>query len=187
MKAKKKIVITGGPGSGKTSVINELKKQNYHCFDEVSRGYIMLGKENGIENYFKEDPLNFSKFLWQGRQNQYRESEDVEINSKNNWLFFDRGLPDVIAYLNFTKQSIKAWERELIKYPYDLFFLIPPEESIYHQDEERMESFDQAMAIHHELEQTYHSLGTCIEVPFLSIEDRANFVLDCCKNQNPIY
>ena len=36
----KNIVITGAPGTGKTSIINELKKKKYNCYDEVSRKII---------------------------------------------------------------------------------------------------------------------------------------------------
>ncbi|AFI85472.1 hypothetical protein Q7A_2684 [Methylophaga nitratireducenticrescens] len=34
------IVFTGGPGSGKTSVINRLKALNYQCATEVGRKVI---------------------------------------------------------------------------------------------------------------------------------------------------
>ena len=38
----KKIIITGGPGTGKTSLIEELKKNNFKCFDEISREITFL-------------------------------------------------------------------------------------------------------------------------------------------------
>ena len=33
-------IITGGPGSGKTSIIEALRKLGYHCVDEVGRKII---------------------------------------------------------------------------------------------------------------------------------------------------
>ena len=30
----KKILITGGPSTGKTSLVSELKKHGFYCFDE---------------------------------------------------------------------------------------------------------------------------------------------------------
>ncbi|HEX5742987.1 MAG TPA: AAA family ATPase, partial [Flavobacteriaceae bacterium] len=32
-----KIVITGGPGTGKSTLINELIKRGYNCLEEISR------------------------------------------------------------------------------------------------------------------------------------------------------
>ena len=31
----KKVIITGAPGTGKSSIIKELKNRGYFCFDEV--------------------------------------------------------------------------------------------------------------------------------------------------------
>ena len=35
-----KFIITGAPGTGKTSIINHLKKKGYNCIDEISREII---------------------------------------------------------------------------------------------------------------------------------------------------
>jgi len=34
---QQKIVITGGPGTGKSTVIEELIKRNFKCMTEISR------------------------------------------------------------------------------------------------------------------------------------------------------
>ena len=36
-KINKRIVLAGGPGTGKTSVINALKKERFYCFEEAAR------------------------------------------------------------------------------------------------------------------------------------------------------
>ena len=36
-KINKRIVLAGGPGTGKTSVLNELVKLEFHCFQEAFR------------------------------------------------------------------------------------------------------------------------------------------------------
>ena len=46
----KRIIITGGPSSGKTSIIDALKDEGYSCFDEVSREII---QEMNIKTAFK--------------------------------------------------------------------------------------------------------------------------------------
>ncbi len=55
-----KILITGGPGSGKTSIINELENKNYNCEHEIVRSLTLQVKENGIDQLFLKNPLNFS-------------------------------------------------------------------------------------------------------------------------------
>ena len=43
----KKVIISGGPGTGKSSIINELKNRGYLCFDEVWK------KEYKLFHFFK--------------------------------------------------------------------------------------------------------------------------------------
>ncbi|MEC7173627.1 MAG: AAA family ATPase, partial [Bacteroidota bacterium] len=43
----KKIVISGGPGSGKTTLVNLLKDKGYRCFEEFSRILIDRAQKSG--------------------------------------------------------------------------------------------------------------------------------------------
>ena len=45
----KRIVITGGPGTGKSTIINELIKQDYTCMEEISRQVTLDAQKEGIE------------------------------------------------------------------------------------------------------------------------------------------
>ena len=47
MKNSKKIVITGGPGSGKTSLIDELENKKFNCEKEIVRPLTLEGKKEG--------------------------------------------------------------------------------------------------------------------------------------------
>ncbi|MEO6346815.1 MAG: AAA family ATPase, partial [Aquaticitalea sp.] len=67
----KKIVITGGPGTGKSSIINELKARGHVCFDEISRQVTLEAREKGIEQLFLTEPLLFSELLLKGRLKQF--------------------------------------------------------------------------------------------------------------------
>ena len=69
-----KIVISGGPGSGKTTIINSLKDKGYFCYDEVSRELIERNKKNIAHNIFIENPIKFSNMIWEKRENQYNKS-----------------------------------------------------------------------------------------------------------------
>ena len=67
---KKRIVISGGPGSGKTTLINSLNKLGYSTFDEYSRTLIEKAKNEGKNRYFLSDPYLFSEALFTGRKKQ---------------------------------------------------------------------------------------------------------------------
>ncbi len=173
----KKIVITGGPGTGKSTVIDELAKRGYHVMPEVSREIIREARKEGIDQLFLEDPLLFSTKLLEGRIRQYEEADQSEADV----VFFDRGIPDVPAYMRYSKTPVPDEFMEACeRYSYDQpVFIMPPWEEIYTTDYERYESFNQAQLIHNRLVNMYMELGYfLIFVPFGTPEKRTDFVLD---------
>ena len=62
-----KIVITGGPGTGKSTVIKELARRNYTCMPEISREITLNARQNGTEQLFLTKPLLFSELLLEGQ------------------------------------------------------------------------------------------------------------------------
>ncbi len=173
----KRIVITGGPGSGKTTVIDELHRRGYAVMPEVSREIIREAKAQGIDQLFLEDPLLFSEKLIEGRVRQFHEAAETG----EPVVFFDRGIPDVPAYLRYSKTPVPEKFMEITRqYVYDQpVFIMPPWEEIYTTDYERYESFNQAQLIHNRLVNMYMELGYfLIFVPFGTVEKRADFVLE---------
>ena len=96
-----KIALIGGPSSGKTTLINALKSDGYYCMEEISRQITLEAQEKGIDQLFLEDPLLFSQHLLLGRQKQFIEADSIN----QDLVFFDRGLPDVVAYLDYLGSS----------------------------------------------------------------------------------
>ena len=176
---QQKIVITGGPGTGKTTVINELIKQGYHCIEEISRQVTLKAREEGIEWLFLKDPLLFSKLLLEGREKQFKESTEID----SDLIFFDRGIPDVHAYLNYLAVDYPdVYKKKSKKYRYDQILLMPPWEEIYTPDEGRYENFEQALAIYNHLKNAYARLDyKIIEVPFGTVQERVDFILKTVK------
>ncbi len=172
----KKIVITGGPGTGKSSIINELKDRNHACCDEISRQVTLEARQNGIEQLFFTDPLLFSKLILNGRLNQFNEAK----NSQASHMFLDRGLPDVLAYMDYVKTDYPDIFNETCKTNvYDHVFVLAPWQDIYKSDNERYENFEQAIDIHEFLLQSYKRFGyQLIDVPFGSVETRTDFILE---------
>lgn len=171
---KKKIVITGGPGTGKSSVIQHLEALGYPCLHEVSREITARAQKEGIEQLFLEKPILFSEKLLEARIEQHREAVE-----KNGPVFLDRGIPDVVAYMDYFNSSYPPkFTTACRKYEYDQIFLLPPWKEIYITDNERYESFEQAGEIHRYLKKTYLDLGyNPVEVPKDSIENRTDFIL----------
>jgi len=173
----KRIVITGGPGSGKTTVIEELNRRGIATMPEISREIIREAKAQGIDQLFLEDPLLFSRKLIEGRVKQFIEAGQMDVPV----VFFDRGIPDVAAYLRYSGTPIPDDIMEQTrKHQYDQpVFIMPPWEEIYTTDYERYESFNQAQLIHNKLVNMYMELGYfLIFVPFGPVEKRADFILD---------
>jgi predicted ATPase len=171
----KKIIITGGPGTGKSTIINELIKRGYICLEEISRQVILDAKKEGIDQLFLTNPLLFSELLLKGRHQQFYDADNFKLEI----TFFDRGLPDILAYMDFIKDPYPASFIETCKNTaYDEVFILKPWEAIYISDNERYENFEQALEIHDCLLKTYQDYNyKLIDVPFDTIENRTDFIL----------
>jgi predicted ATPase len=171
-----KYVITGGPGTGKTTLIQELEKRNYKCTPEISRQVTLMARKKGIDYLFLKDPLLFSKLLLEGREKQYLEA----VNSDAPIVFFDRGIPDVHAYLNhFNTAYPDVYLKKSSLYRYDGIFILPPWKDIYKNDQERFETYQSSVSIYNHLKEAYSMLDyDIIEVPYGKVQERTDFILD---------
>ncbi len=172
----KKVVITGGPGTGKSSVINALAAKGYCCLEEVSRHITLESKSKGIDQLFLKDPLLFSKLLLEGRQKQFKKAAAIT----SNFVFLDRGIPDIIAYMDYIGNSYPQYFTDAcINAKYDVVFILKPWKAIYTEDNERYETFEQALQIHDNLVNTYKNYNyKLIDVPFNTVENRMLFILN---------
>jgi len=176
---KQKIVLTGGPSTGKTTLINYLEKHGELCLHEISRSITAEAKQQGIDQLFLENPLLFSQKLLEARIQQFFEAEKIS----NTRVFMDRGIPDIIGYMKYANQSSPT---EFIEagntYRYQTIFILPPWKDIYKMDNERYESFEQALEIQAALLKTYKKYKYApIEVPVGPVEKRAHFILSKLK------
>ena len=172
---KELIVITGGPGTGKTTIIDALIEQGYACFPEISRQVTLEAKKQGIEQLFLEKPLLFSELLLEGRRKQHQQAiEDVA-----ELVFLDRGIPDILAYMHYIGDSYPAFfDHACREHQYSKIFVLPPWEEIYESDEARYENFEQAKLIFDHLLETYQKYGyELIEVPRGTVDERIQYIL----------
>ena len=176
IKVKKNIVILiGGPGTGKTTLIEGLDSKGFCCYPEISREITLEAQKNGVTQLFLEQPLLFSELLLKGRASQF---ENASLENHDT-VFIDRGLPDVLAYLNYLDQEYpQEYEDFCIKYKYNQVFVLPPWEEIYVSDQARYEDFEQSQKIHTHIVATYQKWGYHpIEVPKDTAQNRIDFIL----------
>jgi predicted ATPase len=90
------IVITGPPSSGKTSLINRLEKKGYLVCPEVAREIILYSMHSGqLKHRFARDSLALQREILSITLKR------EHMLSAEQQIFFDRGTPDSIAYLQF--------------------------------------------------------------------------------------
>ena len=174
MQRNKRIVISGSPGAGKTSIIMGLKDKGYSVFEEFSRSLIN-SKTKGKSTLFLSDPIGFSKNLFIARKKQYEDSEKF-IHPKHQVIFYDRGLHDIYAYLKATDNGNHFIKKRIYSFKYDLVFLVRPWKEIFKKDSERLESFEQAEMYYPFIKKTYEKHHKVIELPEVSIEKRIFFI-----------
>lgn len=175
----KRIVISGGPGSGKTTLIAHLEDEGYTCMHEISRTVIQEAQKEGIDQLFLTNPILFSQKLLEGRLQQFIEASEYDAP----FIFYDRGMPDVTAYMDFVDSHYPENFSETCSINrYDIIFLLPPWEEIYTQDNERYESYEQAEKVYHFLLKAYQGYNyAVIEVPVGTVDERITYIHEQLK------
>ena len=163
----KRIIITGGPSSGKSSIITRLQQLGYNCFEEISREIIKTKKV--ITSYKNFD---FEDTVFNMRKKQFDEASGLH--------FYDRSMIDGIAYMR--KNNIKIPDKMLESINecnYEkIVFITPPWKKIYHKDAERLENFKEAKEIYKLLKEVYQSFGyQLIKIPLDTVNQRVKFIL----------
>ena len=169
------MIISGGPGFGKTSIIDELEKRNYNVMHEVSRSIIKEQLDSGGDILPWKNLTTFSRLLFERRVKQFQEA------AENKWVFFDRGIPDIVAYMGKDELEIpSSYMLKLEECNYcPIVFIVPPWQEIFKNDAERMENYKTACEINEIIIQTYTNLGYEIEIlPKVSIQERTEFILN---------
>jgi predicted ATPase len=168
-----RVVITGGPGAGKTSLIAELGRRGFATIGESARAVIAERVARGLPP--RPDPESFAREILRRDLEKYsvpREAAGI--------VFYDRcaveALGMVSAAAPLREQDLRA-QLEALKF-HELVFVLPPWKAIYRMDAERDHSFEHAERVHGEIVRWYVRCGYRIdEVPRLSVEQRAVHVL----------
>jgi predicted ATPase len=177
------IVITGGPGAGKTTLLKELEECGYGYVPEVARDIIRKQVAINGDALPWEDKVKYRDLMLDKSIESYR----LTLNESTNFLFFDRGIPDTLAYSKLISIPISEKLQLATKnYRYNTqVFILPPWTEIYQTDEERIQGIKEAIETYEILIHTYQLLGyQLIEVPKTSVKQRVEFILHHLDNKN---
>ena len=169
-------VISGGPGTGKSTLIAALREAGMTCFDEVSRQIIVEANKNGT------NLLPWSNLEAFAIECHRRMMDLLNVKGKPKLCFFDRGIPDIIAYLRNGGKPVPEYLFSDGKRYAKLVLVAPPWEEIFVNDSERPQSFEECQRLHNLLLEAYTELGyRVVMLPKVSVEQRVAFVISAMR------
>ena len=173
-------VVTGGPGSGKSTLIAALAQQGFATMPEAGRTVIRAQMAEGGSALPWADRAAFAEAMLRMDMQSYRDARGHGAQG-DALVFFDRGIPDVIGYLRLSGLAVPAhMEKAATDLRYNArVFIAPPWREIFHQDAERKQDFAEAVRTCDAMTAVYRDLGyDLIVLPCAPVEDRVRFVRD---------
>jgi predicted ATPase len=168
-------VITGGPGAGKTTLIDALASAGFATLPEAGRAIIRDQVAIGGAALPWKDPALYAELMlsWDLRSRWSAPSEPGPV-------FFDRGIVDLIGYLRLSRISVPAHffaAAEAFRY-HQRVFIAPPWPEIFTQDSERKQSLEEARLTCDAVTAAYEELGyELVRLPLAPVGERLDFVM----------
>ncbi|KNB53874.1 AAA family ATPase [Streptomyces caatingaensis] len=168
------IVVTGGPGAGKSTLIDALEAAGHARSQEAGRGVIRDQAALGGRGLPWTDPELFAELMlgWELRSHH-------EAAGRPGTVFFDRGVPDIVGYLRLEGRPVPGHLREAARrFRYHRRVLAaPPWPEIYERDAERRQSYAEAVRTYEAVTAAYREFGyEPVELPRASVAERVRFV-----------
>ncbi len=176
-----KYVISGGPSSGKTTLVNLILELGYDVMPE------MAGQIIDEQLKYKGDMVPWNAVRRQEFQKELiRRQIEAEKTIKGDRLcFLDRAIPDNIAYNLYDGNTPSDYLLKSSKNGgYDCVFFLE-QVPFYEQTEFRKETSQEARRLSFLLSEVYGSLGYNVVniAPMGSAERRAEFIMDVIKGR----
>lgn len=171
-------VISGGPGSGKSTLIAALAEAGIPHMPETGRAIIQREVANGGTALPWKDPDAFAQEMLAHDIANWRRARDI-ARDIDGPVIFDRGIPDVMGYLKVIGHAVPPHVAQAAQqYRYNpRVFLAPPWREIFVQDAERKQTFAEAEATFRAMQEVYAGLGyELLLLPMGSVAERMAFV-----------
>jgi predicted ATPase len=169
------IVIAGGPGAGKTTLIEALRAAGYATAPEAGRAIIQDQVAIGGPALPWVDPALFAELMlcWDLRSYRWAARQDGPV-------FFDHALAGMPGYYRLIGRDVPAHVSAAVTaFRYRTrVFMAPPWREIYRTDTERRQSWAEAVRTYEVVGRAYVEAGyELVELPRVSVCERLAFVL----------
>ena len=168
------VILSGCSGGGKSTLLAELGRRGYAVVEEPGRRIVREELASGGSALPWADDIAFLQ-----RAMTMSLADRDAANAFDGWVFFDRGLIDAAAGLQYvTGRPVLEPLRTTHRY-HRRVFLTPPWPEIYVTDRERRHSFEAALDGYLRSIDVYPSLGYEVSIlPKVAVAERADFILD---------
>ncbi|SFP55694.1 AAA family ATPase [Sphingomonas rubra] len=175
MPADRLHIVTGGPGSGKTTLIDALTAAGVATSPEVGRRIIREQIAVGGDALPWGDERAFARLMIEGEI-----AAHVGALARGAAVVLDRGVPDVIGFLRVSGLTVPrdmAAAAEAYRYNRRVF-LAPFWADIYRHDAERRQPPTLAERTEAIMRETYAACGyELVELPRVPVAERVAFVI----------
>ena len=169
----RRAVLTGGPGTGKSTLLAALALNSVATEPEIARQVLEAPGGMALR---AEQPVSFGRAMLAGEIASFQRAARL-----GGLVVFDRGLPDTVGFFHLGKLPVpQQLEHACRTLRYEgPIFRAPPWPEIYRSDEQRIQTWAEAVASDAAVIAAWREYGyEPIDLPFASVAERVAFVLN---------
>ncbi|MEV4414246.1 AAA family ATPase [Catellatospora sp. NPDC049609] len=170
------MIITGGPGAGKTTLIEALRERGFATAPEAGRAIIQDQVAIGGRALPWADTELFAEMglMWELRSYRWALEQPGTV-------FFDHAMPSLASYYAMVAGAVPPYvEAAVRRCRYRTrAYVAPPWAEIFCNDAERKQTYAEALKLHELVLDGYHRYGyELVELPRCPVAQRVEFLLD---------